>query len=122
MRRQLVVSRRSVRQPGVRVAGGERRADARQSLDEGPHLRRAQRAVDADDERLGVLDRDPERLDGWPDRLRPLRSMAVKDSQSGTPGATSSRPRRAFAFSVSNNVSTSSRSTPPSTSPRTCSA
>ena len=33
-------------------------------LDVRPHLGGAERAVDADDERLRVLDRDPERLDG----------------------------------------------------------
>ncbi len=41
-------------------------ADAREVLDERPHLLRAERAVDAHDERLRVLDRPPERLDGLP--------------------------------------------------------
>ena len=40
------------------------RRDAREVLDEWTHLRRAERAVDADDERPGVLDREPERVDG----------------------------------------------------------
>jgi len=38
----------------------------------------------------------------WPERLRPLRSTAVNESQSGRSGATSSAATiAAFAFSVS---------------------
>jgi len=56
-------------------------------------------------------------------RLRPLRSIAVNESHSGSSGATSAAATiAAFAFSVSKIVSTSRRSTPPSTSPRICSA
>ena len=40
------------------------RCDVRERLEERPHLGRAERAVDADDERLGVLDGDPERVRG----------------------------------------------------------
>src|SRR6266571_7934265 len=40
--------------------------NAREIFDERTHLRRAQRAVDTDDERLGVLDREPERINGLP--------------------------------------------------------
>ena len=59
----------------------------------------------------------------WPERLRPLRSMAVNESQSGSSGATSAAATiAAFAFSVSKIVSTSRRSTPPSASAAICSA
>jgi hypothetical protein len=59
----------------------------------------------------------------WPDRLRPLRSIAVNDSQSGTSGAPSiAAAIAAFALSVSKIVSINRKSTPPSTSARTCSA
>ena len=58
-----------------------------------------------------------------PDRLRPLLSIAVNEIQRGTSGATSSAAAiAAFALSVSKIVSIRSRSTPPSTSPRICSA
>ena len=58
-----------------------------------------------------------------PERLRPLRSMAVNEIQSGSSGATSfAATIAAFAFSVSKTVSIISRSTPPSTRPRICSA
>jgi hypothetical protein len=49
-----------------------------------------------------------------PERLRPLRSMAVNESQSGSSGATSAAATiAAFPFRVSKIVSTSRRSTPP---------
>ncbi len=61
--------------------------------------------------------------DVWPERLRPLRSIAVNDSQSGRSGAVSSAAAiAAFALSVSKTVSTRSRSTPPSARARICSA
>ena len=51
----------------------------------------------------------------WPERLRPLLSTAVKESQSGKSGATSCAATiAAFALSVSKTVSIRSRSTPPS--------
>ncbi len=53
-------------QAGVRVARDPRRRDARHVLHERSHLGRTERAVDADDQRLGVLDREPERLDRLP--------------------------------------------------------
>ena len=59
----LVVRAHLVRQAGVRMARHPGRGDAREVLDERPHLHRAERAVDADDERLRVLDREPERVD-----------------------------------------------------------
>jgi hypothetical protein len=59
----------------------------------------------------------------WPERFRPLRSIAVNEIQRGTSGATSSAAAiAAFALSVSKIVSIKSRSTPPSTSARICSA
>ena len=61
--RRLVVLAKGVGQAGVRVAADEGRGDACQVLDEGPHLRRAERAVESDGERLGVRDRDPGRLE-----------------------------------------------------------
>ena len=52
------------------------RRDAREVLDEGPHLRRPQRAVDASREGISVLDRGPERFH----RLtRQVASAAVDD-------------------------------------------
>src|SRR5436190_9783472 len=60
----LVVRPEFVRQPRVRVTGDVRRRDPREVFDKRPHLRGAERAVDADDERLRVLDREPEGLDG----------------------------------------------------------
>ena len=64
--RRLVVAAERVRQAGVRVARREAGRDAREIGDVRPHLLRAERAVDADDQRLGVLDRRPERLDRLP--------------------------------------------------------
>ena len=61
--RLLVVHAELVRQARVRVARDPRRRDLREILDERTHLGRPERAVDADDERPRVLDRDPERLD-----------------------------------------------------------
>jgi hypothetical protein len=56
-----------------------------------------------------------------PERLRPLRSIAVKESQRGSSGATSAAATiAAFAFSVSKIVSTSRMSTPPSASAAIC--
>ena len=60
----LVVEPEGVRQPRVRMAGDVRGRAVREALEKRPHLRRPERAVDAHDERLGVLDRDPERLRG----------------------------------------------------------
>ncbi len=60
--RLLVVLAHRVREPGVRVAGDVRVRDAGEILEERPHLARAERAVDAGDERPRVLDGDPERL------------------------------------------------------------
>ena len=60
--RGLVVLAEGVRQPGVRVAGDEGVGDARHLGDVGPHLGRAQCAVEAHGDRLGVPDRVPERL------------------------------------------------------------
>jgi hypothetical protein len=62
-----------------------------------------------------------------PDKVRPLRSVMVTEMRIGTrvPRATktsSIATRAALALSVSKIVSTSSTSTPPSSSPRTCSA
>ena len=63
---RLVVAAEGVRQPGVRVRADEARRELRELGDVRPHLVRAERAVDADDQRLGVLDRGPERLDRLP--------------------------------------------------------
>jgi hypothetical protein len=60
-------------------------------------------------------------LDGDPERLRGLSRevAAVKDSQSGISGATSSAATiAAFAFSESKTVSMRNTSTPPSLSER----
>ena len=60
--RGLVVLAERVGQAGVRVAGDEGVRDPRHLGDVGPHLRRAERAVEADRDRLRVPDRVPERL------------------------------------------------------------
>ena len=61
--------------------------------------------------------------DVCPERFRPLRSIAVKEIQSGSSGATSAAATiAAFAFSVSKIVSIRRKSTPPSTSAAICSA
>ena len=62
--RLLVVLAHRVRQPRVRVARDVRVGHAGEALQERAHLRRAERAVDARDQRPCVLDRDPERLRG----------------------------------------------------------
>ncbi len=62
----LVVEPERIRQSGVGMARDVGRGDVREPLEERPHLGRAERAVDADDERLGVLDGDPERIRGLP--------------------------------------------------------
>ena len=60
--RRLVVLTEGVGQPGVRIAGDEGVGDARELGDVGPHLLRAQRAVEADEQRVHVPDGVPERL------------------------------------------------------------
>ena len=62
--RLLVVEPERVREACVRMAGDVGGRDVRETLQERPHLGRAERAVDADDQRLRMLDRDPERLCG----------------------------------------------------------
>ena len=57
------------------------------------------------------------------ERFRPLRSIAVNESQSGSSGAASCAAKiAALQLSVSKTVSMRSRSTPPSRSARICSA
>src|SRR6185312_7208672 len=60
---RLVVAAERVREAGVRMARQKARRDRGKVSDVRPHLLRAQRAVDADDQRVGVLDRRPERVD-----------------------------------------------------------
>ncbi len=62
--RRFVVPAEGVGQARVRVRGDEGVGEASQVGDVRAHLGRAERAVHADDERLRVLDRAPERLDG----------------------------------------------------------
>ena len=115
-------SRRSrrTRSAGRRSGGSATRhgASARELGDVRPHLLRAERAVDADDERLGVLDRDPERLDRLARRAcGPRGRRSWPRSRAAASGAVSRAAAiAALAFSVSKIVSSSSRSTPPSTS------
>ena len=60
---QLVVFAERIRQSGVRIAGDVGLGDARQLRDVRAHLARAERAVEADAERLRVADRRVERVD-----------------------------------------------------------
>ena len=115
---RLVVAAERVRQARRSGAHEVRHvAIARQLGDVRPHLARAERAVDADDQRVGVLDRRPEASIVCPLSVRPERSTIVTLIQSGNSGATSRAATiAAFAFSVSKIVSISSRSTPPSAS------
>ena len=121
---QLVVLAELVRQPGVRVAGDVRVGDPREVLD----VRAASRAAPSEQFTPTIsgsaCSTDAQNASTvWPERLRPLWSIAVKEIQRGTSGATSSAAAiAAFAFSVSKTVSIRSRSTPPSTSAAICSA
>jgi hypothetical protein len=74
--RRVIVLAELVRQPGVRVAGGEVRRQARQLLYVGAHVAGTERAVDADREQIGVLDRDLEGLEGLPRQGAPA---AIRD-------------------------------------------
>ncbi len=60
--------------PGVRMGADEAGGDAGEVGDVGAQLVRAEAAVDADDQRLGVLDARPERLDRLA-RERPPRAV-----------------------------------------------
>ena len=79
--RQLVVLAEGVRQAGIRMARDVGVGDACEVLDVRAHLLRAERAVHADDQRLGVLDRRPERLD----RLAREVAAARVDRREGDP-------------------------------------
>ena len=69
--RLLVVQPERVRETRVRVAGDVGRGDVRESFEERPHLGRSERAVDPYDQRLCVLDRDPEGLGGLAGQIAP---------------------------------------------------
>src|SRR5437867_8266204 len=58
-----------------------RRRNAGEVLDERPHLRGAEGAVDSDDERLRMLDREPERIDRLPGQI----ASAAVDRGEGDP-------------------------------------
>ena len=64
LRRLLVVLAERIRQAGVRVAADVALDRARQLREVRAHLARAERAVEADAERLGVFDRQVERVEG----------------------------------------------------------
>ena len=67
----LVVPAEGVGQAGVRVAGHVDGRDTGHCLHVGPHLAGAEGAVDARGERLRVLDRCPEGLDGLAGEVAP---------------------------------------------------
>ena len=71
LRRLLVVAAEGVGQARVRVADDVHRRDSREVVDVRPHLSGTQRAVHAGGERLGVLDRRPEGLDGLSREVAP---------------------------------------------------
>ena len=112
--------------PAFGIAGDRGARLLRQLRQERVHQVRAERAVEADRERLHVLDRVPERLDGLrrdhrlaaaPDRRRDHdRQLACRPASNTSRMATSA----ALALSESKIVSTSSRSEPPAMSARTC--
>ena len=64
--RRLVVAAERVGQAGIRMRGGQAGCDSRELGDVRPHLTGAERAVDADDQRIRVLDRRPETVDRLP--------------------------------------------------------
>ena len=76
---RLVVAAERVRQPRVRVRRGQAVRDLRQLGDVRPHLARAERAVDANDQRVGVLDRRPEAFDRLT-RQRPAGQIDDRDA------------------------------------------
>jgi hypothetical protein len=65
-RRVLIVLPEGIRQPGVRIAADEGRGGARELGEVRPHLAGAERAVDADSQRLGMHHRHPECVDRLP--------------------------------------------------------
>ncbi len=62
----LVVAAERIRETGVRVRAHEAWGRVREIRDVGAHLVGAERAVDPDDQRVGMLDRGPEGLDRLP--------------------------------------------------------
>ena len=60
LRRRLVVAAELVGQPGIGMATRPQRAKLRKFFDVGPHQRRAQGAVDAHAQQIGMLDRGQE--------------------------------------------------------------
>ena len=118
--------RERIGQARVRIAGDRRARLLRELREERIHQVRAERAVEPDRERLHVLDRVPERLDGLrrdhrlaaaPDRRRDHdRQLACRPASKTSWIATSA----ALALSESKIVSTSSTSEPPAMSARTC--
>src|SRR5262245_46587930 len=105
------------------MAGRVHRRDPGERLQVGPHLGRAERAVHATVKGWACATESQKASIVCPDNVRPLRSVMVTEIISGTSGAVSiAAAIAAFAFSVSKIVSINKRSTPPSTSPRICSA
>ena len=123
----LVVAAERVGQSGVRIADHRYGCDPGEIRQERAHLGGAERTVDPHCERLRVLDRNPERLHRLAGSVRPLRSTTVTETTRGIrPPRSSSRSFTAaiaaFAFRVSNTVSMSRRSAPPSSRPRATTA
>jgi hypothetical protein len=75
-----------VGQAGVRVDADEGVGDLRQLFGVRAHQGRAQRAVQADRQRLGVAHRIPEGGTVWPDRMRPEASVTVPEIMIGRRG------------------------------------
>src|SRR6202043_896226 len=63
---RLVILAERVRQPGVWIGAYISVGHPGELLHVGPQLRGAERAIEADGERLGMADRVPERLGGLP--------------------------------------------------------
>ena len=91
--RLLVVLSHRVRQTGVRVAGHVGVGDPRELLEERPHLARAEEQLTPTRSGSACSTEIQNASAVWPERLRPLRSIAVNESQSGTP-VRRRRPRR----------------------------
>ena len=114
-------TRRARWEAGVGIGHDQRVGDRGQRGEMRPQLRRAERAIEPDGDRLGVATDAQKASTVWPERLRPERSVSVIEIISGSSrpsacSASSVAMIAALALSVSNTVSIRMKSTPPSTS------
>ena len=89
--RALVIEAEFIGQAGVGEGADARVGDAADLGDMLAHLARAERAVEADRERLRVRERIPEGAAVWPESVRPDRSVIVPEIMIGKRVPTSSK-------------------------------